>query len=222
MTNTCLQLSWQLMHSSVIYHGFFLCCVCTHTPIQTHTRKQCVPERDSSFCFFYLFFLPCGLLFLLSLLLWLSSLASDTRKLKLLFHLESVAKRFTVTPLLPFSLSPVVWFLCHFYAHYFAFAACLSLALCFQFTITTTTTKTMAMSHSIVVVVLLWAYFDFYSFVVVLHCRRSRFHCLQSPCRIFITLCTSIMMSSNAADNLWSTKAPCEQGGRAHSKWSSH
>lgn len=113
MTNTCLQLSWQLMHSSVIYHGFFLCCVCTHTPIQTHTRKQCVQERDSSFCFFYLFFLPCGLLFLLSLLLWLSSLASDTRKLKLLFHLESVAKKIyghPAAPLLP-SLSPfLLWF----------------------------------------------------------------------------------------------------------------
>lgn len=135
MTNTCLQLSWQLMHSSVIYHGFFLCCVCTHTPIHTHTRQQCVQERDSSFCFFYLFFLPCGLLFFLSLLLWLSSLASDTRKLKLLFHLESVAKKIyghpeSLSPPLSLPISPVVWFLCHFYAHYFAFAACLSLALC--------------------------------------------------------------------------------------------
>lgn len=43
------------------------------------------------------------------------------------FTLKALQKRFTVTPLLPFSLSPVVWFLCHFYAHYFAFAARLSL-----------------------------------------------------------------------------------------------
>lgn len=111
MTNTCLQLSWQLMHSSVIYHGFFLCCVCTHT--HTHSCSQCVLERDSSFCFFYLFFLPCGLFLFLSLLLWLSSLASDTRKLKLLFHLESVAKKIYGHPesLSPLSLSPfLLWF----------------------------------------------------------------------------------------------------------------
>lgn len=121
----------QLCHISWI---FPLLCVHTHRHTCTRTRKQCVLERFSSFCFFYLFFLPCGLLFFLSLLLWLSSLANDTRKLKLLFHLESVAKKIYGHPMsLSLSLSlfsAVVWFLCHFYAHYFAFAACLSLALC--------------------------------------------------------------------------------------------
>lgn len=194
----------QLCHISWI---FPLLCVHTHTHTHTHTLAVRTRERYSSFCFFYLFFLPCGLFLFLSLLLWLSSLASDTRKLKLLFHLESVAKKIYGHPdsLSPLSLSPfLLWF--GFSVIFMLITSHLLLALaslcaCFQFTITTT--KTMAMSHSIVVVVLLWAYFDFYSFVVVLHRRRSRFHCLQSPCRIFITLC--IMMSSTAADNLWST-----------------
>jgi len=84
-----------------------------------------------------------------------------TRKLKLLFHLESATKKIyghpgTSHPLaifhspsLPFSLFAflfVVLFLCHFYAHYFAFGVALDSASagpCFQFTIPTTPIATI-------------------------------------------------------------------------------
>lgn len=130
------------------------------------------------------------------------------------FTLKALQKRFTVTPLpshapspiLSLSIlpSPVVWFLCHFYAHYFAFAACPSLALCLL-SIYNHNNNSKNKSFVVLLLLLLLYFVSLFWFLFVCCCcrRRSRFHCLQSPCRIFITLC--IMMSSNAADNLWST-----------------
>lgn len=188
----------QLCHISWI---FPLLCVHTHPYTLTHVSsayKREIPLFVSFICFFFhvaccsCCLCCCGYRRLRAILV----------NLNCYFTLKALQKRFTVTPLLPFSLSPVVWFLCHFYAHYFAFAACLSLALCLLSIYNHNNKNNGNVPfYCCCCCCTLWAYFDFYSFVVVR--RRSRFHCLQSPCRIFITLC--IMMSSNAADNLWST-----------------
>lgn len=87
------------------------------------------------------------------------------------FTLKALQKRFTVTPLpthTPLSFfSLLVWYPCHFYAHYFAFAACLSIALCLLSIYNHNNNSKNNDNVSFYCYCTLWAYFDFYLFAIV-------------------------------------------------------
>lgn len=136
------------MRSSVIYHRFlFVMNMCVAVCLSVCECVSACPKAQDILlfaAFTYVAFVAIAAIVFVVLLLLLLLLASNTRKLKLLFHLESTTEKIYGHPgtsqapyprplSLRDSLSLSVSFaycgfslLCHFYAHYFAFAAALA------------------------------------------------------------------------------------------------